>query len=562
MDYIEKLELQTEEVKEVETLEKHTIINEPISVNKYNGHTREFLAIDGDYNDGFKQLKEVDGLGISCIVSKEVKEAREDVNGVFHEKLKDRIDSEVNEIKTSLDNIETQIEEISYKSITHYKLDNDKDYTEAFRRYFADLKSGNKISLKINVPLCEVSERIILPYNCRISISGDGINTIIKYVGNSNNDVFYCKKGDLGETNSSNTYLTGEIRNLRFETNVSNVDLFKQLKGYISNFSFRDCQFSGFNYAVVFEKAYWTNIINCEFLNGVNGIKLYECNSSRLINTYFRFLSGVGIVFDSDISLSTRGSAGVSMSQLNFEQVPTAILIAKDTNMLSGNMSGCYFECIGEKNTILMEDGSSMSNFVFSGNYARYDCRAKLQNLRAVTFDSGHMSLILPNTTTPTKTSLTKNIQSLTLINCDTDFAPISNMSVHDGEILNLGFVKNNMGWQFLTSNYPFTVFRETITLSPGEEKIVANAMAQKSFRFLNYYGESIYKATIRIYKDDEIVYSVKSDIGEGNPLSPLYKEDFLSKATGFTIRIANETTSDITINNLTLSYICNMYKS
>ena len=59
MDYIDKLELQTEEVKEVETLEKHTIINnEPFSVNKYNGHTREFLALDGNYNDGFNQLKE------------------------------------------------------------------------------------------------------------------------------------------------------------------------------------------------------------------------------------------------------------------------------------------------------------------------------------------------------------------------------------------------------------------------------------------------------------------------------------------------------------------------
>ena len=59
MDYIEKLNLQTEEVKEVENLEKHTIINsEPFTVNKYNGHTREFLALGRDYDDGFKQLKE------------------------------------------------------------------------------------------------------------------------------------------------------------------------------------------------------------------------------------------------------------------------------------------------------------------------------------------------------------------------------------------------------------------------------------------------------------------------------------------------------------------------
>ena len=59
MVYIEKLNLQTEEIKEVKVLEKHTIINGTYSVNKYNGHTREFLAIGGDYNDGFIQLKEV-----------------------------------------------------------------------------------------------------------------------------------------------------------------------------------------------------------------------------------------------------------------------------------------------------------------------------------------------------------------------------------------------------------------------------------------------------------------------------------------------------------------------
>ena len=61
MNYIEKLDLQTEDVKEIETLENHTIINnEPFSVNKYNGHTRDFLALDGEYNDGFNQLKETE----------------------------------------------------------------------------------------------------------------------------------------------------------------------------------------------------------------------------------------------------------------------------------------------------------------------------------------------------------------------------------------------------------------------------------------------------------------------------------------------------------------------
>ena len=56
MDYIDKLDLQTEELEEIETLEKHSIINnEPVSVNKYNGHTRDFLPIGEEYDDGFNQ---------------------------------------------------------------------------------------------------------------------------------------------------------------------------------------------------------------------------------------------------------------------------------------------------------------------------------------------------------------------------------------------------------------------------------------------------------------------------------------------------------------------------
>ena len=63
MDYIEKLDLQTEEIEEIESLEKHTIINnKPFSVEKYVGHEGEFLAVDGEYNDGFNQLNETNGF--------------------------------------------------------------------------------------------------------------------------------------------------------------------------------------------------------------------------------------------------------------------------------------------------------------------------------------------------------------------------------------------------------------------------------------------------------------------------------------------------------------------
>ena len=69
MEYIEKIEkldIQTKEMKEVEPLEKHKIIiNETFSVNKYNGHSNEFLAIGKNYDDGFNQLKKAKPFIIS-----------------------------------------------------------------------------------------------------------------------------------------------------------------------------------------------------------------------------------------------------------------------------------------------------------------------------------------------------------------------------------------------------------------------------------------------------------------------------------------------------------------
>ena len=152
MDYIEKLDLQTEEVQEVETLEKHTIINSG-SVNKYNGHTRDFLALDEDYNDGFNQLNKTDGLGISCNVSKEVKEARKDVNGNFHNKLNDRIVSDINIIKSSLDNVEKYIKPKGKLNGVCFYFGND-----TLEQFKIDIKrckdeiGANSITLCVSVP--------------------------------------------------------------------------------------------------------------------------------------------------------------------------------------------------------------------------------------------------------------------------------------------------------------------------------------------------------------------------------------------------------------------------
>ena len=60
MDYIEILELHTEKVTETKPLEKHIIIFDcPVTVEEYDGHTRDFLAIGYGYDDGFTPLKQM-----------------------------------------------------------------------------------------------------------------------------------------------------------------------------------------------------------------------------------------------------------------------------------------------------------------------------------------------------------------------------------------------------------------------------------------------------------------------------------------------------------------------
>ena len=88
MDYIEKLELETEEIEEVETLEKRNIINnDPVSVEKYEGHTEDFLTLESEYDDGFNQLEETNGFGIKCIVAKRVS----DINSSLEKTVKFKV---------------------------------------------------------------------------------------------------------------------------------------------------------------------------------------------------------------------------------------------------------------------------------------------------------------------------------------------------------------------------------------------------------------------------------------------------------------------------------------
>ena len=57
MDFIKKIEIQTEKITETKPLEKNIIINScPVTVDNFNGHTKDFLPLDGKYDDGFTPI--------------------------------------------------------------------------------------------------------------------------------------------------------------------------------------------------------------------------------------------------------------------------------------------------------------------------------------------------------------------------------------------------------------------------------------------------------------------------------------------------------------------------
>ena len=303
MNYIEKLNLQTEEIEEVETLENHTIINSG-SVNKYNGHTREFLAIDGDYNDGFNKLKEVDGLGISCIVSKEVKEARKDSNGVIHEKLKDRIDSEVNEIKSSLDNM------VSYPIISEEDKNKVIDITKEYGnilRYGAkdDGETDNSEVIQYAIDICERKKcKLIIPYGRFYLSQTLKLPNHIEIEGFSvSKDSFQINKNDsIIITNCDKLFIMKSNAGKNLYIKLTNVRFINNNTGSTS------CVFYGMN-------IYNSKITECNFLNygrifgaTINGTTIIRDNSFGGIREYFiktNDISGfenVASIVDSEIS--------------------------------------------------------------------------------------------------------------------------------------------------------------------------------------------------------------------------------------------------------------------
>ena len=195
MEYIEKLDLQTEEVKEVENLEKHSIINDTFSVNKYNGHTREFLPINGVYDDGFKPVNETVEFGISCSVSKKL-----------------------SNLQASLDN-KANKRKIYYLSDYGKANDSTYDNTPAFKQAIKDLqKTGGRLIIDIGTwefkTPCVIDEwlfgceivgisRGIINNTSDINAIRGNFGTILNYSGS---DCMFTFNGKMNHCRIENLY--------------------------------------------------------------------------------------------------------------------------------------------------------------------------------------------------------------------------------------------------------------------------------------------------------------------------------------------------------------------
>lgn len=237
MDYIEKLNLQTEEVEELENLEKHIITNsEPFSVDEYIGHTREFLAVGDEYEDEFNQLNETNGLGISCNVSKEVKEARKDVNGNIHEKLKDRIDSEVNVLNERIDN------EVNDLNSSLDNITNTIVPIENFKR----LPNETEDSARIKRALEFIGDSGVLTFSSGEYIIESSILITGEITLEFNNSTIIPKTNSTFKTNDNSRLI---IKNVKFDfknehTTINTIYISKESEFIGENITFKNALFN------------------------------------------------------------------------------------------------------------------------------------------------------------------------------------------------------------------------------------------------------------------------------------------------------------------------------
>lgn len=334
MDYIKKLDLQTEEVKEVESLEKHKIIiSEPFSVNKYKGHTDEFLAIDGDYNDGFNQLNKTNGIGINCIVSKRV-----------------------NDIKKSL-----------AVSVTDFgaKGDGITDSTKAIKDAFKYAIENNKtIYFPSGEFICNEKLNIVTGLN----VIGCGVNSSIKYAGDDS--LFEIQE------NASNWV----IKDLKMIGNDKGCGIKGLLcyEGIIDN-----CNIQHFQHGIYFTMGWSYYITNCVILRNIDtGIALASerigCLNAITIEKNVIEYNGVGVlVGDGTLSTDDTSFAGNSVwIKHNTIQVNNSSQI-EINDYINVTVQDNYFESYNKDNQsciLIGKKGTFMPTqiFIYNNTISRY----------------------------------------------------------------------------------------------------------------------------------------------------------------------------------------------
>lgn len=330
MDYIEKLDLQTEEVEQVETLEKHTIINNnPFTVDEYIGHTREFLAIEGEYDDGFNQLNETNGLATQCITTKEVREARKDINGVYHEKLKDRIDSDIKSLIITPEQFGA-------------KGDGVTDDTKAFKELISEAKRLKKcIRLSQNY---YITEPLIVDFGINMIGNGSDRSSIIT---DKNISVL-----DFSNDKAKNgVYLSNfSIKGCGLPQQIG-LDL-----SYITNGShIENLKISNVGTAIKIRKTWYTSFNNIRINScNVTGIDMCSIDANNQVNNVTFTSVNINQSEQCITAENTQLSSGVNFIGCSFETSnKTACKFVKFRGL---NLMGCYFESNMNSETVLTKD--------------------------------------------------------------------------------------------------------------------------------------------------------------------------------------------------------------
>ena len=313
MKYIDKLDIQTEEVEEVETLEKHTI-NDPLTVNKYNGHEKEFLPIGGEYDDGFKPVNETYEFGISCSVSKEVNNLKTSLNNVaFDVSNQEELINAVNKVSNGgsiilADNINISTQIIIDKNIIFdgrgyrltcisnglhdwFKITSEK--IEVKNTIFDDNNKGRVIltcdgTKKLIISNCEFTgyskEYGYYKTDSLVRLGGDFVDVIIEKC--NFHDSGYNLGIETEELNrcisfNSTTGVNGTVRDCNFK-NVN-----QAIVSIIKNLNVENCVFENVKDNSVYTSGEMLKVNNCTVINGEDEPIITGCKVNKITNNTF-----------------------------------------------------------------------------------------------------------------------------------------------------------------------------------------------------------------------------------------------------------------------------------